>query len=207
MSEHPLERSDPSHILAVCSDSSGTTRRSRSKPGLCRCRWYHRPIWPIRCVEPCCRCSVAVEFSWIERRRQHARKAFSVALPAVPADALSCLEHFDQFGDHEHAREVNIEAGEALQIAIEIDRTATIMVSASTPLTRRIERGNNDVNRQGRRINSSEPRRGLRVVILASGEDAIGTALPVRAERRIVLNDEVGAVAFCNDGIIESRSS
>jgi len=103
------------------------------------------------------------------------------------------LEHFDQFGDHEHAREVNIEAGEALQIAIEIDRTATIMVSASTPLTRRIERGNNDVNRQGWRINSSEPRRGLRVVILASGEDAIGTALPVRAERRIVLDDEVGA--------------
>jgi hypothetical protein len=76
----------------------------------------------------------------------HAREPLPVARAAVPAKVLRRLEHLNQFGDEQHAREVDIQTRDVLQIAVEISCAAAIVVSASSALARRIERRDDDVD-------------------------------------------------------------
>src|SRR2546430_975712 len=105
-----------------------------------------------------------------------------LSLPHTGLQAGSCypIAAGTASGHPEHPGVVDIEVGNALQVAVEIDGIAAIVVSASPSLSGRIEPGNDDIDRQRRSVDASEPGRGLCVIAFACRQHSVCAAQAVR---------------------------
>ncbi len=90
-------------------------------------------IRTVRRIEPDCRAGVAIKLCWVEQGSEDAGEPFPITGSAVPPDALGIRKHLNLFGNHQHARVVDVQARHRLCVAVQIGCSTTeVKCSPST---------------------------------------------------------------------------